>query len=506
MRAHRALCAKAFHINQPRTAAGDHCVEVVGARMLKVRATAGVFPEERREHMTCTIAPLAPRTRLLLAAPVLSALLRLSAPNLAEALARVTFLTADAVFVSWLGSDALAAVSIVFPLLLMFQSSTASGFGAGVSASIGRALGAGAHERARALAGTAVALALTAAITTTAFFVLLGPTLYHGMGARGRTLDLAVRYGAVIFGGIGCVWLMNTLANIAQGAGNMLVPASGICLGEACHLLLSPALILGWGPVPPLGMVGAAVGVLSAYMIGAVVIGSYLCSRQALARIEMRRIRITAAETWAMLAIGAPTAAGVVVFWLTTVFTTGLIGHLGSAPLAAYGMATRLDAIQYPILFAFGSAVVAMVATAIGAGDRRRAARVAWTGCGIAALIAMGFTVIGICGQIWMRLFTSDRAIQATGALYLLCQAPVFPLFSAGIAAFFACTAAGVVRLPLIVTCIRLIVVVGGGWIVLALSGQGLAVFLAVAAGGSAYGLGMLVIVRQQFARDAAQT
>ncbi len=103
---------------------------------------------------------LAPRTRMLLEAPVVPALLRLSAPNLAEAAARVTFLTADALFVSWLGRDALAAVSIVFPLLLMFQSATTAGFGTGVSSAIARALGAGARDRARALAGTAVALAL----------------------------------------------------------------------------------------------------------------------------------------------------------------------------------------------------------------------------------------------------------------------------------------------------------------------------------------------------------
>jgi Na+-driven multidrug efflux pump len=117
----------------------------------------------------------------------------------------VTFLTADAVFVSWLGSDALAAVSIVFPLLLMFQSSTTSGFGAGVSSAIGRALGAGKRERACGLAGTAVALALSASIATTAFLLRFGPALYRAMGASGRTLDLAVRYRAVIFDGIGLV-------------------------------------------------------------------------------------------------------------------------------------------------------------------------------------------------------------------------------------------------------------------------------------------------------------
>jgi Na+-driven multidrug efflux pump len=227
----------------------------------------------------------------------LRTLLRLSAPNLAAAAARVTFLTADALFVSWLGSDALAAVSIVFPLLLMVQTSSASGLGAGVSSSIGRALGSGEPETARRLAGTAVALALTAASATPAILLLFGPVVYRTMGANGPTLDLAVRYGAMIFIGIGFVWLMNILANITRGAGNMLVPAFSIVIGETCHLALSPILILGWGPFPPLGIVGAAVGALSAYVLGAAIIGGYLCSHQALTRIEAARIRITAAET-----------------------------------------------------------------------------------------------------------------------------------------------------------------------------------------------------------------
>ena len=438
---------------------------------------------------------LAPRTRLLLEAPVLPMLLRLSMPNVAEAVARVTFLTADALFVSWIGSDALAAVSIVFPLLLMFQTATASGLGTGVSASIGSALGAADPDTARRLAGTAVALALISSAAVTATFLVFGPALYLAMGATGRTLELAVNYGAVIFGGIGFVWLMNILANVARGSGNMRVPAFSIVGGEVMHLALSPMLILGWGPFPRRGIQGAAVGVLSAYALGAATIGGYLCSRQALARIQLVRVRITAAETRTILAIGAPAAATVLVFWAINVFTTGLIGQLGSGPIAAYGVAARLDTIQYPLIFAFGSSVVTMVATAIGAGDRSRAARIGRTGCAIAGVIALPFSGIAIFGQAWMSLFTGDLAIRATGALYLACQAAVYPLFSAGIAAVWACYGARVVKPPLIASLIRFIVAVGGGWIALVLYEQALPVFVAVAAGGSVYGLAMLVIL-----------
>ena len=72
---------------------------------------------------------LSSRTQRILEAPVLPLLLSLAAPNIGEAAARITFLTADAVFVSWLGSDALAGVAVVFPLFLILQTATASGVG-----------------------------------------------------------------------------------------------------------------------------------------------------------------------------------------------------------------------------------------------------------------------------------------------------------------------------------------------------------------------------------------
>ena len=144
---------------------------------------------------------LSSRTRRILEAPVLPLLLSLAAPNIGEAAARITFLTADAVFVSWLRSDALAGVAVVFPLFLILQTATASGFGSGVSSAIGRALGAGDHGRAASLAGVAVAIALIGGALTTAVMMTAGPTLYAAMGLTGCPVEMAALYGAVMFGG-----------------------------------------------------------------------------------------------------------------------------------------------------------------------------------------------------------------------------------------------------------------------------------------------------------------
>ena len=101
---------------------------------------------------------------------------------------------------SWLGSDALAGVAVVFPLFLVLQTATASGVGSGVSSAIGRALGAGDHARAHRWPASARDCAAGAVITS-ALLLAFGPALYAAMGLKSHALEMAIAYGSVLFGG-----------------------------------------------------------------------------------------------------------------------------------------------------------------------------------------------------------------------------------------------------------------------------------------------------------------
>jgi putative MATE family efflux protein len=442
---------------------------------------------------------LSPRTQRILEAPVLPLLLSLAAPNIGEAAARITFLTADAIFVSWLGSDALAGVAVVFPLFLVLQTATASGIGSGVSSAIGRALGAGDAERAQLLAGVGVAIALVGAVLITGLLLAFGPALYASMGLTARALEMAIAYGAVLFGGSIFVWLMNVLANVSRGAGNMMVPAFAIAIGEAFHLALSPALIIGWGPFPQLGILGAAVAALSAYAVGTVVL-LHLASRQALVRLRIAALRLRRDEAAAILKVGGLSAVSALLFQVTTFFVAGLVAGLGSAAVAGYGAAVRLELLQYPITFAFGSAVITMVATAVGARDFERARRAAWTGAAVASAIGLLFTSIALMAERWMGLFTTDPVVRDLGVLYLHCQAAVFPFTGAALACYFATVGLGTVVGPFLLASLRLAIAVGGGWLALSAGDGPVGLFLASSAAFILFALGLLQITRRRFA------
>src|SRR5438067_5630155 len=154
---------------------------------------------------------ITPRTRRLLEGPILPTLLRLAAPNVALMLVQAMMSAVDAFYVGRLGTDALAGVSLVFPLMMLMTTMSAGVMGGGISSAIARTLGAGRRDQADALAGHALAIGLGLAGLFTVTALWGGPALYAAMGGRGATLEAALAYSHVVFSGAVALWLLNTL-------------------------------------------------------------------------------------------------------------------------------------------------------------------------------------------------------------------------------------------------------------------------------------------------------
>jgi MATE family, multidrug efflux pump len=295
----------------------------------------------------------------------------------------------------------------------------------------------------------------------------LGRAIYSAMGARDGALAAALAYSDVIFAGAAAVWLFNTLASAVRGTGNMLLPAGVVLGGSPFLVTLSPALIFGWGPFPRLGITGAALAVVAYYLAGVLVLFLYLVSGRSLIRLSptLRFERTLFAQ---ILRVGAPSLVNNVMTNLTVVLLTALVGPFGTFALAGYGMGVRLEYLLIPMVFGFGSALVTMVGTNFGAGQRARARRVAWTG----ALMAAGATeAIGLAAAFfpyaWLGLFTDEPAVLAAGAAYLRVVGPAYGFFGLGLALYFASQGAGRLLWPLLAGSLRLVSAAAGGWLIL---------------------------------------
>jgi putative MATE family efflux protein len=411
---------------------------------------------------------MAARTRSLLEAPIVPTLLRLAAPNITVMAAQATVSTGEVYFIGWLGSEALAGVALVYPLIMLMQTMSAGGMGGGVAAAVARALGAGRRHDAQALVLHAVLIACVMGVLFTTGALWGGPLLYRAMGGAGEALAAALAYSNIVFAGAISVWLLNTLASVVRGTGNMLLPAGVVIGGGTLTLCLSPMLILGWGPLPPLGIAGAGVALLIYYNLGSVVLLAHLLSDHSLVRLTFSQLRWQRALFWDILRVGVPGSLNTVFTNLNVVILTSLVGPFGTFALAGYGIGARLEYLQIPLVFGFGSALVTMVGTNIGAGYLARARRVAWVGAGLAAMVTGSIGLFGACfPSLWLGLFSTNTDVLAVGTTYLRIVGPTYGCFGLGLALYFASQGAGRLLWPLLASGTRLVIAAGGGWIAL---------------------------------------
>jgi len=425
----------------------------------------------------------------LLTAPIGVSILRLAGPTMAVMVAQAGVSIAETAIVGRLGTEALAGFALVFPVMMLMTMMAAGGIGGGIASAVARALGAGRRADAAALAlhGIVINVALGAAFSV--LVLAFGPQLYRALGGEGASLAAALAYSDVVFAGTVLVWLLNAVASVIRGTGNMLVPALTICLGVVLLVPLSPLLIFGYGPVPALGIAGAGIAVIATTALATAALGWYLWSGRAVVRPGLVRLR------WAMFAdilhVGAVGTISTVQTTLTVALTTALIGAAGGPQaVAGYGTGSRLEYLLIPLVFGLGAPLVAVVGTNIGAGQRARALRVALIGGAIAFALT---EAIGLAAAIWpaawLGLFGDDPRMIETGSAYLRQVGPTFGFFGLGLSLYFASQGAGRLFWPLLSGLLRLLIATGGGWAALALTGSVDAVFLALGVALAVYGV-----------------
>jgi MATE family, multidrug efflux pump len=437
-----------------------------------------------------------PRTRALLHGPIVPTLVRMAWPNVLIMFAQAATGLIETFWVGRLGTDALAGMALVFPGVMLMQMFSAGAMGGGISSAIARALGAGKRDQADALVLHALVINLAIGAAFSALVLAFGRRLYRLLGGEGASLEAALIYSDIVFGGIVLLWIMNALASVIRGTGNMLVPALVICAGAVALVPLSPLLIFGFGPIPAMGIAGGAVAIVLYNFYGAAVLGWYVLSGRNIARFKLAPPRWTMARE--ILRVGAVAGVSTVQTNVTVALTTALVGvAAGPAAIAGFGTAARLEYLLVPLVFGIGGPLVALVGTNIGAGNRERALRIAWTGAALAFVLC---EIIGVSAALfpaaWLRLFGDDPQMIAAGSAYLRAVGPFYGCFGFGLALYFASQGAGKLVWPLLAGFARMGVAIGGGWLALRLTASLPLMFAAVGLALFVYGAGIAAAIK----------
>ena len=432
--------------------------------------------------------PRRDRLGAMLHGPIAPTLLRLAWPNLLMMVAQSSTGLVETWFVSRLGTATLAGAALVVPVLMLMQNMSQGAMGGGISSAIARALGGGRRREADHLARHAVAINSVLGLAFSALLLLLGPVLYRRLGGHDESLAAALAYSNVLAGGLVLMWVMNALASVVRGTGNMIVPGLVICGGALSLVPLSPCLIFGLGPFPRLGIAGAGYALLAYYGIGAAILAWYCVSGRNAVRLERGPLAWSHARD--ILRVGALATLNPLLTNGLIAASTALIGaYAGTAALAGFGTAARLEYLIIPIAFGIGAPLVAMVGSNIGAGQPARALRIALVGGAMAFVVseAIGVTA-ALWPRAWMQLFSVDPATLDVGSAYLRTVGPVFGFFGLGFTLYFASQGAGRLAWPLASGFLRLLVTIIGGWVVLATTHSVASFFVASATGMLLYG------------------
>jgi putative MATE family efflux protein len=392
----------------------------------------------------------------LLHGPLLSQLIRLALPTVAVLFMTTLLSVAETYFVSSLGLKAIAAASLVVPVMVLMTTVASAGIGGGVSSAIARATGARRQDEAESLAWHTVVISAVAGGLFSLVVVLAGPALFRSLGGSGPSLDQAVLYSNILFGGAIPFWILLLLQAALRGAGNVKVPAMIILGGAVAGLILSPVLINGWLGAPRMGVAGAGVTQVLCNIAALGVVVAYM--RSPSSTLRLRRYPLQRKHFSAILGVGLLSAMNAVMSAMSLTALTAAAGTVSVAAIAGYGIASRLDMLLVPVMFGFGTAAITLVGTNLGAGNVVRARGVAIVNVlFVAGVVGLVGLVVSLFPQLWLGLFTSDSAVMAVGAQYLHAVAPFYAVIGVIFELYFAGQGAQRILWPMTASVVRFV-------------------------------------------------
>jgi putative MATE family efflux protein len=420
------------------------------------------------------------RTHAMLTEPPLRLLLQMTAPNTLAFTLQACVNLAEIYMIGRLGTEALAAIALVFPLLILVQTMSGGPLGGAITASIARALGNSNRDNAERLVWHAIYGAIIGAATFFFLFVFFGRQLLMLLGGDGIILDMAMSYCWVLFSTGLILWLGSTLSAAYRGAGDMAFPAKLMILSATLQVPLTAILVFGLFGAPALGVTGAAVSsvTVGAIMVTALLVELLRGQRAISLRMRHRGWRHELASD--ILRVARPASLNPVMNVATILGLTALVGQFGTQALAGYGIGTRIEFVMLPVIFAFGTALTTIVGTNIGAGNYDRAEQAGRYGMTSAAFICGtvgGF--LALFPNLWIPIFTDDAGTYDVARVYIRIVGPAYAFLGIGLVLYFASQGAGNMTWPIRAQILRFAISVGGAFFLVNYLGYGLnAVFI----------------------------
>ncbi len=347
------------------------------------------------------------------------AILHLGAPAALAALLQAGFLVVDTFWLGRVGAVAIAAASTAGFVMWLAQT-LGEGAASGSGAVLANAVGGGDQSGAARAAAAGQALAVWGSAVVSAIGLVTAHAVFVFMGTAADVSSDGERYLWVILLGMPAYFVFTWLSAAFRATGDAKTPLKLLAVAAAVNLLVDPVLIFGIGPVPALGIAGAGLATVAAWLVSAAW-GWLLLGRMGLRPAIRDLLRPPRREVWRALKVGVPLGFEGAFFSVVYIFLTKVTTDFGTPAVAALGVGHKLELLNYFVCAGMGAAATTLVAQNLGAGNPARAARATWRTLFLTCLPVGAVTLVLVSfPDRAVAVFNADPAVVSAGTTYVL--------------------------------------------------------------------------------------
>jgi len=372
----------------------------------------------------------------------------LAIPMMLEMAMESVFAVVDIYFVSGRGADSVAVVGLTEAVLTLLYA-VAIGLSMAVSALVSRRIGEGNPDGAAKVAGQTIWLAVAAWVVVAAIGIAFAPDILRLMGADEGVVAVGGGYTTLMLGGSISILLLFLLNAVLRGAGNAALAMRVLWLANGINIVLGPLLIYGPGPLPELGVTGAAVATNIGRGIGALFALYYLTNGRGRVVLRARHLHADSQVLSNLLRVSAGGVFQFIVATSSYIVLMRVISTYGSAAIAGYTIAIRIMMFTFLPAWGMSNAAATLVGQNLGAKQPERAEASVWvaTKYNVAFLVSVG--IVGVVfAESLVGFFTTDAEVLRYGAAALRIVSYGYGFYAVGLIVTQAFNGAGDTSTP----------------------------------------------------------
>jgi putative MATE family efflux protein len=379
------------------------------------------------------------------------AIVMLAIPMILEMFMESLFGIVDIFFVSQLGNEAVSTVGLTESMLTIVYS-VAIGISMAATAIVARRVGEKNYREASKAGAQAMVIGLTVSLIVSSIGFMFAKDLLQLMGATPAVIATGITFTKIALGGNIVIMMLFLINGIFRGAGNASIAFKSLLVANISNIILCPLLIKGLGPIPALGLKGAALATLIGRSIGVLYQLYHLTNDSGIIKIKIKDYIPNLVQIKAILDIAWSATLQFIIASGSWIFMVKIIASFGEAAITAYTLAIRVMLFFIMPAWGLSNAAATLVGQNLGAQQPDRAEKSVWQTAKYSVFFMIGVTIFFlISAEFVLSFLTQDAVVLKIGALALRIMSIGYIFYGIGMVMVNSFNGAGDSKTPTII-------------------------------------------------------